>query len=337
MRLPDLHINGETMRFAIAAGVIAASLVAAVAATAAEKVTFLLPGPENLPAFVQFQLARSKGYFAEEQLDVAFIAAKGGVDVAKQVAVGNGDIGTALADTVILLRPNGVPVKAVAQLGKGGLNQLIARDDSGIKSLADLRGKKIGVGSFSQSSYYELLAVLAHYDIPKSALDIEAGGPGGVAKMLMTGALDAIVNPPEWALEIRGNGIAVHLLPIEDVFPAMPQALLASDDVIARRPAMVGGIVKAMLHSLRDIVQSPQQAAVDYVRGMPQYVGQERRFQEILEMYVADVYVMGMPGRAGAFDSARFTAVQEFYLKNDVIRTTTRVEDLFTNQFVPAE
>ncbi len=318
---------------ALVLSLMAASLLTT-SASAQERIKFLLPGPPALPAFVQFQLAKSKGYFLKEGFDVEFIGAKGGVDVAKQVAVGNGDMGTALADTVILVRPNGVPVKAVAQLGKGGLNQLIAREDSGIHSLKDLKGKRVGVGSFSQSSYYELLAVLGHLGIPKEQVDIQAAGPGGIAQMIVGGVIDAIVNPPEWALEFKAKGVPVRVLPIEELFPAMPQSLLASDDAIANRPKMVGAIVRGMLLALQDVIDNPKQAAADYVKAMPQYAGQEARFQEILQLYIDDVYVASKPGMMGAFDPKRFEAVQSFYLTNKVLEKGSPISELYTNAFV---
>ena len=57
------------LRSTIAAAMLAAS---ATAAFAAEKVTYLFPAPDFLPAFAPFQLAKSKGYFDEARLEVTF-------------------------------------------------------------------------------------------------------------------------------------------------------------------------------------------------------------------------------------------------------------------------
>ena len=76
-------------------GLTAAAVTAGVAgsAIAAKKVNYLLPAPGFLPAFAPWQLAKHKGYYAAEGLEVAFQRSKGGVDVAKQVGVGNAPIG----------------------------------------------------------------------------------------------------------------------------------------------------------------------------------------------------------------------------------------------------
>src|SRR6266513_3078061 len=82
-------------------------------AIAAEKLTYLLPAPPSLPAFAPWVLAKHLGYYAEAGYDVDFVVARGGVDVAKQIGVGNAPIGGAIGDTPIIVRGNGVTVKSV--------------------------------------------------------------------------------------------------------------------------------------------------------------------------------------------------------------------------------
>ena len=63
--------------------VTAVSLAAmAGAATAAEKMTYLFPAPDFLPAFAPFKIAMAKGYYTDAGLDVTFQVGKGGADVA---------------------------------------------------------------------------------------------------------------------------------------------------------------------------------------------------------------------------------------------------------------
>ncbi len=134
----------------LAAG-IALSLIAGMAA-AQEKVTYLFPAPDFLPAFAPFKLAMAKGYYKEAGLDVTFQVGKGGADVAKQVGVGNADLGGGIGDTAIIVRANGIAVRGVAVLGEKALTQINWRKDAGIKSAADLKGKSIGVLSYQDTT-----------------------------------------------------------------------------------------------------------------------------------------------------------------------------------------
>ena len=163
---------------------------------AAEKVTYLLPAPPFLPAFGPWMLAKARGYYAEEGLDIEFQAAKGGVDVAKQVGAGNAVIGGAIGDTPVIVRANGIPVKAVAVLGGRSLTQLVARSDSGISKPADLKGKTVTTMSFQDTTYYALLGSLASADLSKDDVNIQGAGPAGVWKLFIAGEADAMAAVP---------------------------------------------------------------------------------------------------------------------------------------------
>lgn len=317
------------------------SLVAAAAmslsaglAAAAEKVTYLFPAPDFLPAFAPFQLALHKGYFADAGLEVEFRVGKGGADVATQVAVGNADLGGGIGDTPIIVRANGLEVKGVALLGGRGLTQIAWREDSGIKSAADLKGKSIGVLSFQDTTYYNLLGVLASAGLTKADADIQAVGPGGIIQLSIAGNLHAMSGVPEWIAAVRGAGIAMGEMPVDSVFPAMAQAIIASDKTIAERPEVVRGFVQAVLRAIDEIEADPAKAAAEYVSFVKQHEGKEKVIEGIMRDYVAKVYPAAPGFPRGAFDEARVAAVQDFYVKSDIVARAVPVSETFTNEFV---
>lgn len=303
-------------------------------AEAADKVTFLLPAPAALPAFAPYQLAKSEGYYAAEGLDVSFHVAKGGVDVAKQVAVGNAELGGAIGDTPIIVRANGVPVKGVALLGGQALTQIIVRKDGGIKSFADLKGKAIGVLSYEESAYYNLLGVLASAGLKRSDVSARAVGPAGTVQLMAAKQLDAICAAPDFGVAVQNRGVDVDYLPINDAFPAMAQAIVASDEVIAKRPKLVRGFVKATLKAVQFIMADPDKAAQAFVKAVPQQAGKEKAVAAIMKHYVELVYPLDKGVALGSFEPKRVAAVQKFYLDHGIIRTAVPATDVYTNAFV---
>ena len=179
------------MRFGFvkAATIAAATVLATIPAVsyAQEKVSYLFPAPDFLPAFTPFQVARVKGYYEEAGLDVSWAIGKGGADVAKQVAVGNSDLGGGIGDTPIIIRPNGLDVKAVAVLGGKALTQLVIRNDSGATDVSGLKGLDIGVMAFQDTTYYNLLAALASAGMTKDDANIQAVGPAGMVQLMTSG------------------------------------------------------------------------------------------------------------------------------------------------------
>lgn len=317
---------------AVALAAIAAAGMPAKPAQAEEEVLYLLPAPAFLPSFAPWMLAQARGYYAEEGLTVTFQNAKGGVDVAKQVGAGNAPIGGGIGDTPIIVRGNGIPVKAVAVLGGGSLTQLVARADSGITGPADLKGKTVTTLSYQDTTYYALLGALASAGLGKDDVNAQGAGPQGVWQLFVAGEADAMAAVPDWIGLARGQGVDVRIMPVDDYFPSMAQAILASDDLIESNPGLVGKLVRATLNGMRDIMNDPAAAARDYVAHVPQHEGKEAAIEATFALYNEYVY----PGQTvlGAMDRERLEAVQNFYVDQEVVRRATPLEDLYTNQFV---
>jgi NitT/TauT family transport system substrate-binding protein len=301
---------------------------------ATEKVTYLFPAPAFLPAFVPFQLALKRGYYAKNNIEVTFQTGRGGADVAKQVGVGNADLGGGLGETSMIVRPNDLPVRAVAQLGSHPLFQLVTRKESNVKKIDDLKGKKLGVIGYQDTGYYALLAVLAANGLKRDQLEIQAVGPAGVTQLMIAKSLDGIMAVPEWADTIETAGVALDYFDVEKTFPAMAQAILTSDKMIKERPQAVRGFVHAVLQAVRDCMADPAAAAKDYVAAVPQHTGKEADIERILRSYVKNVYATEPASALGTFDPKRMATVQKFYLENQIIQKAVPVEDLYTNDFV---
>jgi NitT/TauT family transport system substrate-binding protein len=315
----------------LAAGLV---LVASSAAQAADTVTLLFSAPHTVPAFIAMHLAKHKGYFAAEGLEVKFQTGKGGADTAKQVAVGNVEFGIGFADAVILVRGNGLPVRIVTQLGQGSIAQLIVRKDSKITSFADLKGKNIGVGSFTSTNYFALLGGLATAGVAKTDVNIQSVGVAGTFQLMANGNLPAIVEALEKYDELRAAGIEVENYPISDIFPALPQGIYASDEMIAKNPNLVARFVKAVNKAVNSIVENPEQAMKDYIAAMPQFAGKEDLYRGIIRRYVDLVFKpKGHNGSISQSNPERLATVQEFYLKNGIITQSVKVDDLYTNRF----
>lgn len=310
------------------------ALPAISSAQAQEAVTYLFPAPPFLPAFAPHQLALKRGYYAAAGLNVSFQTGQGGANVATQVGAGNATLGGAVGETSLLVRANGVPVRAVALLGGRSLFHIAARKAAGITNIAALRGKKVGVIGFQDTGFYALLGVLAANGMRRTDLQIQAVGPAGVTQLMIAGSLDAIMAVPEWTDAIREAGVEVETHDINAVFPALAQAILSSDSTIQRRPEVVRGFVGAVLRAVRDCMADPTAAARDYIAQVPQHRGREAAIERIIRRYATEVYPTDPASALGRFDPARLAATQRFYLDNEIVRTAVPVGDLYTNDFV---
>ena len=301
-------------------------------AQALETVDYLLPAPVQQIAFAPWMIAQQRGYYAQEGLKLNFLPGRGGIDTAKQIGAGNAPIGHSFGDTPIIARATGVPVKAVALLGGRSMMQLVVREDSAIRSPKDLKGKTITAMSYADANFYSLLGVLASAGLTKDDVNAQAVGPAGVWQLFAAGKADAMTGVPEWIAEARATGLKLRIMPAYDYFGSMAQAILASDETIQKRPDLVRKVVRATLRGLRDVMTEPKSAVRDYVAAMPVYAGREAFVEEVFALY--NQYVYPDQKVIGVMDAARMTAVQNFYVKEGIVRSAAPLTDLYTNQFV---
>jgi len=313
-------------------GLLAIVGLLATPALALEHVVVLLPAPPQLPAFAPLMIAKEQGYYADAGYDVEFITAKGGIDVAKQVGVGNAPLGVALGDAPVIVRANGVPVKSVALLGGGGFGVLVMRPEPGLGKIEDLRGKKVAVMSFQEANYLALLGALATRGLSKSDVDIQAVGPGAVTSFVISGSVDACICTPDWEVDVRNAVPGTTSIPLAETFPSLAQAILASDNTIAKRPDLVRAIVKATLKGMQVVTDDPAAAAKVYTKALPAFAGKEQLMTQILTNFAERTYRgQSVPG---ATDPDRLAKLQKFYVDVGFVSAAPPLDRLYTNAFV---
>jgi NitT/TauT family transport system substrate-binding protein len=312
--------------------VIVAVIVGTPRVKAAESITYLVPAPPMLPAFGPIQLAKGKGYFSAEGLEVNFVVARGGVDVAKQVGAGNAPVGGIVADAPIMVRGNGVPIKIVAVFGGKGFMQLVVREDSGIEKPADLKGKTITVMSYQDTTFYALLGLLASAGLTQDDVNIQAVGPTGVWEFVAAGKSAGMAGVPDWIPPVEAAGVKVKIIPTDTYFPHMAQAIAASDQIIKERPELVRKVVKAALHGMKDIMDDPDKAAEDFVSFVPEWKGKEGVVKAAFNYYAKLVYVDQTT--LGEINADRLSKLQDFYFTKGIITKKTPVGELYDNEFV---
>jgi len=299
---------------------------------ALEPVTYLLPAPQNSPAFAPWMLAKQQGYFAEEGLDVNFVTGKGGVDVAKQIGAGNAPIGGAIGDTPIVVRSNGVPVKAVAVLGAGSLMLITSHADNPIKDPSDLKGKVITVMAYTDTTYYSLLGAMRKVGLTRNDAEIQAAGPAGVWQQFAAGKAQVMAAVPDWVVAAESGGAKINLMDPAKGFDSMAQAILASDELIQNNPELIQRVVRATLRGMKLIMTDTDAAVAAYVKAVPSYAGKEGQVRRIFELY--NKYVYANQSVLGQIDVERLTALQDFYVEEGVVNKATPVNMLYTNQFI---
>ena len=121
--------------------------------------------------FAGYYAAHDQGYYKEECLEVTIRS--GGLNIEPEEVVGKGEaqFGIAWQPGMLAARDRGVPLKAIAQVFQYSGMRLLSWKESGIRSAADLKGKKVAV--WLAGNELELLATLAKHGLdPKKDVAI---------------------------------------------------------------------------------------------------------------------------------------------------------------------
>ena len=126
--------------------------LSALPAQAADKLTVLLDWFVN-PDHATLIIAQEKGFFAQRNLEVEMIAPANPNDPPKLVAAKKADLAISYQPQLHRHVDQGLPLRRIATLVSTPLSSLVVLKDGPIKSIADLKGKKIGfsVGGFEDA------------------------------------------------------------------------------------------------------------------------------------------------------------------------------------------
>jgi NitT/TauT family transport system substrate-binding protein len=257
-------VRGRSVAVAVLLAVMVSG--SAPASWAAEKVTVGVGGTA-LMVYLPTMLAKSKGYFTEEGLDVEILDIKGGGSQAASALIGGSvDFSANAIDHAIKAKVQKKDLIAVhSHVRLPVMGVVVANKYKGeIKSLADLKGRPIGVTSPGSQTHMVLGYLLAKSGV--KADDVKIIGAGG-STMPLAIEKDSVhagmmVDPFFTAFLKQGKGYAlVDMFTTKGTVDAMGgevqgTTLLTRPEVIARRPATVQKMVNALVRANKLIVAS---------------------------------------------------------------------------------
>jgi putative hydroxymethylpyrimidine transport system substrate-binding protein len=133
--------------------------------------------------------ALDRGYYKQVGLNVKPRTPSDPSAPIKEVAAGRADLAISYEPEVLLARERGLPVVAVAALVQRPLTSLMATGSSGVRSVSDLRGKRVGTAGIPYQSAY-LKTLLANAKVPQSSVK-ETNVGASLLPATLSGKVDA--------------------------------------------------------------------------------------------------------------------------------------------------
>jgi NitT/TauT family transport system substrate-binding protein len=252
----------QRRRFTLATAALVAAPAVVHAQTLEKPKVSLAVGGKNLLYYLPLTIAEQLGYFKAEGLDLTINDFAGGAQALRALVGGSVDVVSGAFEHTVNMQAKGQRLKAFVLQGRApqivlGINP---KTMPNFKSVADLRGKKIGVTAPGSSTN-----VMANFVLAKSGLKpgdvsfIGVGTSSGAVAAMRTGQIDAMSNlDPVVTLLTRSGDLKIvsdtrSVAEADKVFGGpMPAACLyAMSSFVEKNPATVQALTNAIVRADR--------------------------------------------------------------------------------------
>ena len=299
---------------------LAAALLIAAPAAAQDKMTVLLDwfiNPNHGPLII----AHERGLFADAGLEVEIIAPADPSAPPKMVAAGQADLAISYQPQLHLQVAEGLPLIRVGTLIASPLNCLLVLEDGPVKTIADLKGGKIG---FSVAGVEEALLVSILAQEGMTLQDVELVNVNwSLSPALMSGQVDAVLgayrNFELNQMDIEGVAGKCFFVEEQGVPPYDELIYVANSETL--NTEMLKRFLRATELATQYIVNHPEESW-DIFRGTSTELDDElnkRAWRDTLPRFAL---------RPAALDAARYAGYEAFLSEAGLIEGIRAVSDL---------
>ncbi|SMH45981.1 ABC transporter substrate-binding protein [Azospirillum agricola] len=192
-----------------------------------------------------------------------------GIDILPAIVAGEIDVAASAVDAAIAGRASGVPIYAVAGFAKGGA-RIVAKPGAGIKSIADLKGKKVATPRGGAQELI-LLAELAKHGLSwsdRSGKDVQIVymAYADMNQALLSGNIDAMSQSEPQSSQAINKGFGVEVIKPYDTELGEPvRSLVVTEEFYNKKPEVAERLIRCFVEATATFIANPE-LAEKYVR-----------------------------------------------------------------------
>jgi len=247
-------------------------LVACAGQTAPVARRAIIVGMPYIPnvQFAHFYLAAEKGFFADEGLDVTFDYNFEN-DVVQRIASKNKiEFALASADSILLARAQGLPVKAVMSTSQEFPVAFMSKSTLPLATPADLKGKVIGIPGRFGASYIGLQALLYAGGLTEADVTIQEIGFNQVPVLLSDKVQIISGYANNEPIQLAAQGTAVNVLRVADFYPMASDQLIVNEALIGTEKDVVTKFTRALQKGMQAVSDDPAAAYTTSLKYIPE-------------------------------------------------------------------
>jgi NitT/TauT family transport system substrate-binding protein len=295
-------------------------------------------------AAAPFAIATKKGWYAPAGIKVQLVPVAGSTDCVKLVATGDLPYSLPSIEPLPTAIQQGVKAKIFYTAYQGNIYGIAVPKESPIRSIKDLKGKKIGVASMGSGGVPVARGLLAMNGLdPEKDAQIVVVGEAAQAAALLRGEQVAALSlyDTQYAL-VDSAGVPVRMLDSGPVARFPSNGFLALQDTLQKNRAQAVALVKGYAMGTVFAIANPE-AAVKivyevYPQTRPSGKSDEQALRDDVKTLLARAehwkLEAGGVKRWGESSLKDFDAYQDFLLKWKVIGAKVPAAELITNDLI---
>lgn len=298
--------------------------------------------PVPYTGFLAAYVGQEGGFFKEEGLNVEMRYASGAPQGTQITAANQADVAIVTVEPAINGYDKGIRGKFFSRINNRLIYYIAVPEDSPIKTVADLKGKKIGVASFGSAAVPVVKSILRSAGIePQSDTLLPVGVMDQAMAALRSGNVQALglYDGIYYALERAGIKFRYFYHPTLADFGNT--GLFASDETIKNKKDELCRFGRAFAKATLFAETNPEAAVKLYWKAVPA----ARRGSDDAEAMksgmaevspMLKVYDIGFPPKAqfGMIDRSAFEKYMELNKQEGVVAATPPVDAIVTDDFM---
>jgi NitT/TauT family transport system substrate-binding protein len=311
----------------VCAFVTALALIAAAPSYATELLRVGKSVPEAF-SFVPLDVGLKQGLFRKYGLDIEASSLAGGARLQQALAADSLDIGLGSGPEMSAIE-KGSPVKAVAAMARAPrLLALLVRPDGAIKSVDDLRGKKIGVTTLNSLTAWLASELARQRGWGPGRIEVTPlGATAAQYAALKTRQIDGLVVDIATSLQAKERGEGKIIFRFGDLVKDFHiHVIFATNRLSATRP----DAIRAFLNGWFDTIAFMRADKDSTVAIAKDIIGVDaaitaRTYDELMPMFSAD----------GRFDAKALAVLSRSYVELKILPTEPDMRKFVTEDFLP--
>lgn len=282
-----------------------------------------------------FASAVGEGYYKAAGLDVAIAQGNGSSNTAQLVASGRAQVAYADAVAVAQMIGKGAPMKIIATIYQSNPNGVNALKKVGIKSVADLKGKKVGVpAGGSQGPMLPLL--LKANGLKESDMQLMNMPAAAMVPSLLQGQVDVILGAADaYQIQLEMQGAELDVLPFADNgVPTVSTSMFASNDFIKQNPEVLKTFVAASLKGWSYAIDNPDKA-IQHVKKLFPDLNEKMALAELKA--IIPLFCKADARFIGKAEDPHWARTQALLAEVKLLPEGQDPKSYYTNEFLPAE